>query len=156
MKPWLLFLFLLSTALARSVEHREIQELNDRDAQLKNSLCKIHALYRDDPTFLSALDSSQKAWESYCDATLAARFPAINKTEAYGSAFPIAYASVKKSLVETRIKELSLWVEGTEEGDVSKGSVKLKKELDEMQLSKSRETTHPNPRSSNSSSPHPK
>jgi hypothetical protein len=48
----------------------------------------------------------------------------------------LAYAVTKLGLVEARIKDLTLWLDGTEEGDVSKGSVKLKSELDEVRRRK--------------------
>lgn len=121
---------------ATTIEHREISDLKARERQLQATIAEIHWLYRDNLAFITAFDAAQKKWEEYCSAMLEARFPAKNKQEEYGSVYELAYAVTKTGLVEARIKDLSFWTDGTEEGDVSKGSAKLKTELDEIRRRK--------------------
>ena len=121
---------------AANSDYSEFAQLEARQAKLKATLAEIRVLYREDHEFLAAFDTAQKKWEEYCRAMLEARFPAKNKREEYGSVYDLAIAGVRIGMLDDRIKELSLWTEGTEEGDVSKGSVKLKKELDDIRKSK--------------------
>jgi hypothetical protein len=128
----ILLLAIPALCAATTVEHREIADLRARERQLQAAIAEIRWLYRDDRTFIAAFDTAQKKWDEYCSAMLEARFPAKKKQEEYGSVFELAYAVTKLGLMEARLKDLALWTEGTEEGDVSKGSVKLKSELDEI------------------------
>jgi hypothetical protein len=133
MKILALVLCLVPTlCLAANVEYPEFAQFDARQAKLKATVAEIRSLYRGDHEFIAAFDAAQKKWEDYCAAMLKARFPAKKKQEEYGSVYEFAYVVVKTGMIDARIKELSLWTEGTEEGDVSKGSVKYTKELDEI------------------------
>lgn len=138
MKTFSLLLLLLFPAFcfAKTTEYHEIADLESKETQLKVLLSEVHCLYSDDVEFIAAFDTAQIKWEEYCASSLEARFPAKKKTEQYGSVYPIVYAILKKGLLDMRIKELLLWTEGTQEGDVSKGSVKFKNELDEIRKRK--------------------
>ena len=117
---------------AAPLEYPEFAALDARQASLASLVKEIRSLYRDDARFIAAFDTAQKKWDEYCAAMLEARFPAKDKLVEYGSVYRLAYAVVKTGLIEARIEELTLWVDGTEEGDVTAGSVKWKKELDEI------------------------
>lgn len=137
MKILALILCLAPTlCLAANADYPEFAQLEARQAKLKATLTEIRSLYREDHEFIAAFDTAQKKWEEYCRAMLEARFPAKKKREEYGSVYDLAIAGIRIGMVDDRIKELSLWIEGTEEGDVSKGSVKLKKELDDIRSPK--------------------
>lgn len=127
-----LVLFLLPVVVfATDIEFREVENLKAAEAHVQKLVHEIRWLYQDDSEFLAAFNAAQKKWEAYCEAAMLARFPTKKKDE-YGSVYPVAFAAAKISLVDARIKELMLWTTGTEEGDVSKGSVKYKKELEEI------------------------
>jgi hypothetical protein len=137
MKAFAILLWAIPTfCAAATFEHREITNLKARERQLQAAIVEIRSLYRDDVAFIAAFDTAQKKWEEYCSAMLEARFPAKRKLEEYGSVYELAFAVTKLGLVDARIKDLALWIVGTEEGDVSKGSVKLKSELDEIRRRK--------------------
>lgn len=107
-------------------------KINELNAHLEKLVAEIRWLYREDTEFISAFELAQKKWQEYYDATMVARFPAKDPTQAYGSVFPIAYAAVKRPIVEARINELLTWTTGTDEGDVSQGSVKRRSEIEAM------------------------
>ena len=49
----------------------------------------------------------EKAWEAYRDAQLKAIYPPLNDERAeYGSIYPMCWATLKKKLVESRIRDL--------------------------------------------------
>lgn len=130
-----LALFLLVFPLlgfSRSQEYVEVAKINELNAHLEKLVAEIRWLYREDTEFISAFELAQKKWQEYYDATMVARFPAKDPTQAYGSVFPIAYAAVKRPIVEARINELLTWTTGTDEGDVSQGSVKRRSEIEAM------------------------
>ena len=137
MKLWLLMLLVWPVAgFGTTVEYAEVAKLKAYEAQLEDTILEVRMLYRDDAVFLAAFQKAQTQWEQYCAAALEARFPAKDKQEVYGSAYPIAYAAVKQGLIKVRIAELSIWTSGIDEGDVAKGSVKFKRELDELRKQK--------------------
>jgi hypothetical protein len=53
-------------------------------------------------------------------------FPAKDKQANYGSVYPMCAANLLSELTEARIKQLRVWLVGSEEGDVCSGSVRLK------------------------------
>jgi uncharacterized protein YecT (DUF1311 family) len=62
----------------------------------------------------------QKAWEAYRDAQLKAIYPATdNDIAEYGSVYPMCLATLKKRLIEGRIRDLKGLT--TIEGDVCHG-----------------------------------
>jgi hypothetical protein len=67
---------------------------------------------------------------------LEARFPGEDKRVEYGSVYDLVATMIRTGMINERIKELSLWTEGTEEGDVSAGSVKWKKDLAKIRKSR--------------------
>jgi uncharacterized protein YecT (DUF1311 family) len=79
--------------------------------------------YADDPAFIGRLRTAQRAWLKFRDAQLQMRFPPSNQA---GSVAPMCYASYKAELTQARTRELKVWLDGIEEGDVCAGSVKIR------------------------------
>ena len=114
--------------------------------RLDEMILEIHYLYSDDQRFLHAFDTAQKKWEDYCDAMMEARFPGEDKQMEYGSIYPFAFSAQLAGLLKIRIAEMSPWTEGTEEGDVTSGSVAIKEHLDELRRSRKKDQPDANPR----------
>jgi uncharacterized protein YecT (DUF1311 family) len=99
------------------------------DQEMEVVLKKIAFLYKDKKLFLEKLRVSQECWLKFRKAQLDALYPAKDKQAAYGSVFPTAYASEKDALNKLRIKQLMVWINGIEEGNVGAGSVKFKSQF---------------------------
>jgi uncharacterized protein YecT (DUF1311 family) len=62
----------------------------------------------------------EKAWEAYRDAQLKAIYPPVSDERAeYGSVYPMCWATLKKKLTESRIRDLKALT--TSEGDACLG-----------------------------------
>jgi uncharacterized protein YecT (DUF1311 family) len=81
--------------------------------------------YADDPAFVKAFKASRKAWLAYRDAMGTARFPHAEEPGYYGTVLPMCETQYRESLAQVRIKQLRPWLEGTQEGEVCAGSLKL-------------------------------
>jgi uncharacterized protein YecT (DUF1311 family) len=79
--------------------------------------------YADDPAFIGRLRTAQRAWLKFRDAQLEMRFP---PSDLAGSAEPMCYASYKAELTQARTRELKVWLDGIEEGDVCAGTIKTR------------------------------
>jgi uncharacterized protein YecT (DUF1311 family) len=86
---------------------------------------KILREYSSDKAFIKNLKAAQRLWIQFRDAEIKARFP--NQTPGYyGSVYAVCVSNLKKELTNERIKTLSVWLNGIEEGDVCAGSVRKK------------------------------
>jgi uncharacterized protein YecT (DUF1311 family) len=96
------------------------------DANLNNVYKQILSKYKTDTVFIEKLRKTQKIWIAYRDAELEMKFPAENKQLDYGSVYSMCVSLFLKELTEERTQKLNVWIDGEEEGNVCKGSVKLK------------------------------
>ncbi len=102
-------------------------EYASADAELNRVYKEILAKYKDDPKFIAKLRAAQRAWLTYRDAELDAKFPhADEKSAYYGSIFSMCDAQYKAGLTRERVAKLREWLDGVEEGDACSGSVKIK------------------------------
>jgi uncharacterized protein YecT (DUF1311 family) len=87
---------------------------------------KILREYSSDKAFIKDLKAAQRLWIQFRDAEIKARYP--NQTPGYyGSVYSLCVSNLKTQLTHERIKTLSVWLEGIEEGDVCSGSVRKKR-----------------------------
>jgi uncharacterized protein YecT (DUF1311 family) len=102
------------------------------DKQLNQVWKAIQAKYKDQPTFLEKLKTSQKLWLQFRDAEIAAHFP-VGKGEdpatQYGSVYPMCVSQAQADLTRQRIQQLQAWLNGAQEGDVCTGSIKNSADL---------------------------
>lgn len=124
----LVLLFFVRTTLAAAADVElagETQaELNDSagaalkasEAEMKKLLDVLIRKAAKDSASLAKLRESQKAWEHYRDAQLAARWP-HQEREQYGSVLPMCFALEKKGLTDERVAQLRSMDSHTE-GDV--------------------------------------
>lgn len=125
-----LFVSAWNTASAQTqIELNDQSSLVLREAEtvMTSSLASIRQLYASDPQFLHCLGESQRAWEVYRDRQLAMVFAKKDDhKEGYGTVFPMCWAIWKARLTNQRITELKLWLDGIEEGEVCRGSIRVK------------------------------
>src|ERR1700746_284387 len=70
------------------------------DHALNAAYPKILKDYPKDPQFLAKLKQAQRAWITFRDAQLEARFPKADKQSEYGSAYPTCRCSLLTELTE--------------------------------------------------------
>ena len=74
------------------------QELKQAEARLAALLKRLG---------IDSNSPEEKAWESYRDAQLKAIYPPVSDERAeYGSIYPMCWATMKKKLTESRIRDL--------------------------------------------------
>jgi uncharacterized protein YecT (DUF1311 family) len=91
------------------------------ERELNETYQGILKKYANDPAFIGRLRTAQRAWLKFRDAQLQMRFPPSNEA---GSVAPMCYASYKAELTQARTRQLKVWLDGIEEGDVCAGSIK--------------------------------
>lgn len=97
--------------------------LKAADDELNRVYQAILGKYKGDREFLEKLRDAQRAWLTFRDAELEAKFPFEDKQYRYGSGYPMCANRFLAQRTQERIKHLREWLDGTEEGDVCAGSV---------------------------------
>ena len=97
------------------------------DDELNRVYQAILSKYKDDRAFLEKLRNAQRAWLTFLDAELEAKFPFEDKQSHHGSVYPMCANLFLTQRMQERIKHLREWLDGTEEGDVCAGSVQYKR-----------------------------
>ena len=95
------------------------------DKKLNETYQKVLKLYGNDKIFIKQFKESQKAWLYFRDSYLASLYPHKERGY-YGSVNPMCRCLELKEITLDRVKQLKLWEEGMEEGDVCAGSVRHK------------------------------
>lgn len=93
------------------------------DAELNRVYKQLQIAYKKDALFLNNLKQSQRAWIKLRDADFALKYP---HSDDYGSIFPLCASGYKRDLTLQRVEFLKQWLVGSEEGEVCRGSVKLR------------------------------
>ena len=115
-------------AQTRSVPSQEpCDQYKKSDSDLNRVFQQVLREYKGDIRFIRKLKASQRAWLAYRDAQLQALYPKPDTLREYGSAFRMCSCLALDELTNERVKILRRWIEGTEEGDVCSGSIRLKK-----------------------------
>ena len=102
--------------------HKDLLKANK---ELNDVYKKILQEYNFDTLFIKNFKAAQKLWLQLRDAEMKAKFPHANDGS-YGSVFPMCWSMELQSLTEQRTKDIKIWLDGVEEGDVCNGSVKVK------------------------------
>jgi len=96
------------------------------DAKLNKVYQQVLVEYRQDKIFIEKLKIAQRAWLVFRDAHLDSIYPASGQ-RTYGSVSPMCRCLIIVQLTEERTKTLQQWIDGTIEGDVCAGSVRIKR-----------------------------
>lgn len=86
--------------------------------------------YAADAQFLRKMRAAQRAWVTYRDAHLAALYPAADPQSQYGSVYTMCRCTALAEATRKRAEELRRWADGTAEGDVCAGSVRVRTAAD--------------------------
>jgi uncharacterized protein YecT (DUF1311 family) len=101
-------------------------QLKAADDELNRVYQAILRKYKENRQLLEKLRNSQRAWLTFRDAELEAKFPFENKQSHYGSVYPRCANLFLARHTQERIRHLREWLDGTEEGDVCAGSVQYR------------------------------
>ena len=100
-------------------------EFNGVDEQLNSIYQEILSDYADDKVFIASLKEAQRCWIAFRDAQLKMKYP-DREPGYYGSILPSCEAAYLTELTQDRIKALQVWIDGTQEGDLCAGTVRVK------------------------------
>ncbi len=109
----------------------ECAKLNKADEELNATYRDVLRLYSGEHEFVAKLKAAQRAWMKFRDAHLASLFP-VSEPREYGSVLPMCACMILTHLTEDRRKELALWLEGYDEGEVCGGSIPPKHWVEKM------------------------
>ena len=99
-------------------------EYENTDKELNQVYKKLLQDYKNDTVFIKSMKDAQRQWVKFRDAQVKMKYPPYK--DAGESVLPMCRNFYLKELTTNRIKELKLWINGVEEGDVCSGSIKLK------------------------------
>ena len=130
MKKILICILLFCNAMAYSQTQADMNNdarisYQKADKELNNTYQNILIEYRTDSVFIKTLKASQRIWVSFRDAELKMKYP-DREPGYYGSIQPMCVSNYLEQLTRERIKTLTVWLDGIEEGDGCAGSVKAK------------------------------
>ncbi len=128
-----LMLILVAVTLAIVEPRATLQTQNDMnasaragyttaDAELNRVYQQILQAHRADAEFVVSFRAAQRAWIVFRDAHVHALYPALDKSRAYGSVYPLCRWQVLTELTIARTKQLQAWTEPPAEGDTCAGS----------------------------------
>ena len=113
-----------------SAQHQQENAINSSekaDRELNFVYRKILSDYREERIFIRKFRVAHQAWKKYRETHLASIFPNPYKESEYGSAYSECYALYKTRMTRTRTKEIRVWLNGVQEGEVCAGSIKFKR-----------------------------
>jgi uncharacterized protein YecT (DUF1311 family) len=121
---FLLLMFNFSNGQIQSeLNHASGNSLLSADNDLNEVYQNIIKNYSSDTLFLKKLLIAQKLWLQFRDAEVEARYP----TELFfGSMVSMCRASLLEDLTKQRTFNLKLWLEGMDQKDGCKGTVKVR------------------------------
>jgi uncharacterized protein YecT (DUF1311 family) len=99
------------------------EQLAVADAELNRVYKAILEKYEADALFIEKLRAAQRAWLTFRDAEIEAKYPHAKEPHVYGSSIRMCDPLYRAQLTQERIKKLREWLDGSEEGDVCSGSV---------------------------------
>jgi len=118
--------FICSTAFSQTqidLNNEACTAFKKADSTLNGVYQKILAEYKSDSIFIRNLKASQRIWITFRDAELKMKYPE-REPGYYGSIHPLCVEDYLEKLTGERIRTLSTWLQGIEEGDACFGSVK--------------------------------
>jgi uncharacterized protein YecT (DUF1311 family) len=125
----IILVFLLSNIGFAQTQLQLNQNAKNKYVKVDKELNKVYKQilkeYSEDANFIKNLKYSQKIWIQFRDAEMKVKYPETDSSY-YGSIFPVCWNNTLTELTKKRIKELSIWLIGIEEGDTCSGSIKTK------------------------------
>lgn len=101
-------------------------ELSLADKELNQIYQAVLKKHESNKKFIEKLKNSQRAWLKWRDAEMEAIFPEKDQPGYYGSSFAGCWVNQLALLTRERSRQLKIWLEGIEEGDICSGSYPIK------------------------------
>lgn len=98
----------------------------EADADMNQAYQQVLKQYQKDALFIPKFRAAQRAWVAFRDAHLAAAYPNA-APGAYGGVNPMCRCAILTQLTMARTGQLREWLDGTQEGDVCAGSIRINK-----------------------------
>ena len=83
---------------------------------------KILTKYAKNIEFINALKASERLWIQFRDAELKMMYPALEKSFAYGSMYPMCVNYYLEELTAKRVEQLMHWLKPVRDGESCTGS----------------------------------
>lgn len=97
-------------------------ELKQTDNQLNLVYQQVLKAHQNDKIFISHFKDAQRKWVVFRDASASSMYlPEYSQN--YGSAMSMCQCYYLEKLTSERIKQLKVWIDGVQEGDVCVGSI---------------------------------
>ena len=123
----ILFIMLFAMTVARAETQMDLnneacEALQKADNELNQVYQNILMKYKTDQVFINKFVNAQRKWIEFKDAYVDSMYiPEYQDT--YGSVLPMCKCYLIEHITEARTKQLKVWIDGIEEGDVCTGSV---------------------------------
>lgn len=96
-------------------------ELKQADNQLNLVYQQVLKAHQNDKVFINHFKDAQRKWVAFRDASASSMYiPEYSQN--YGSAMSMCQCYFLEKLTSERIKQLNVWIDGVQEGDVCAGS----------------------------------
>lgn len=121
-----LIIMICTSAFCQTQLEMNLETVNSfekADKELNEIYNKILHKYRSDTVFIKNLKVSQRIWITFRDAELNMKFPERGQGW-YGSMHPMCVSGYLEKLTRARIKTLTEWLSGVEDGEGCGGSIK--------------------------------
>jgi len=92
---------------------------------MNDAYAKILREYANDQEFITKIRAAQQAWLTFRNAEMEALYPRADKQAEYGTVYPMCRCLELQSLTEERTKQLRRWLDGTKEGELCSGSLRV-------------------------------
>lgn len=130
-KAWMALIIFISFCILNpataetqaSLNQAACDALKKADTTLNKVYQQILVKYDDDDKFISNLVDAQKKWIAFRDAYVASMY-LPGEEDSYGSILPMCQCYFIEGITQDRIKQLRVWLDGIDEGDVCIGTVK--------------------------------
>ncbi|RUR17741.1 DUF1311 domain-containing protein [Legionella sp. km535] len=123
----IVFLMLAAMTVARAdtqfdLNKEACEALKKADNELNQVYQQVLVKYKSDKVFIDRFVSAQRKWIEFKDAYVDSMYvPEYQDT--YGSVLPMCHCYFIEKITEDRTKQLKVWIDGIDEGDVCTGSV---------------------------------
>lgn len=113
------------------------QKSKKAEEELNRIFRQILAARVSEPNFNKAFQEAQRTWLAFRDAHIRSIYPEPSARSEFGSIYTMCACDLQAELTTQRIKQLrGIWIDGTVEGDVCKGSGVVKPALPSNQTRK--------------------
>lgn len=123
----LIFVILFGSSIALAETQLELNavacnELKTVENRLNQVYREVMTKYKNDKVFIYQLIKAQQKWVEFKDAYVDSMYIPQYKSS-YGSVLPMCQCHFIENIINDRIKQLQVWVDGIDEGDACSGSV---------------------------------